>query len=102
RRFPPGVVCSAGLLLFAAASLGCAPGPDFTLLLVSRAGQAVGGAAAVCAALELLSTVAGSEKRAVGVWAAAGGLGAAAGTAPGCAPTDTVHMPAVFFLRVAL
>ncbi|HVI37802.1 MAG TPA: MFS transporter, partial [Gaiellales bacterium] len=83
RRFAPGVVCSAGLLVFAAASLGCALAPDFTWLLVSRAGQAVGGAAAVCAALELLSTVAGSEKRAVGVWAAAGGLGAAAGPAVG-------------------
>src|SRR6478752_6536429 len=46
RRFAPGVVCTAGLLLFAAASLGCALAPDFTWLLVSRAGQAVGGAAA--------------------------------------------------------
>src|SRR4051794_12096638 len=43
RRFAPGAVCSAGLLLFAAASLGCALAPDFSWLLVSRAGQAIGG-----------------------------------------------------------
>src|SRR6185312_1233606 len=90
RRFAPGVVCSAGLLLFAAASLGCALAPDFTWLLVSRAGQAVGGAAAVCAALELLSTVAGSEKRAVGVWAAGGVL------------TDAISWQAIFFVQVPL
>src|SRR3954469_22625967 len=113
RRFAPGVVCSAGLLVFAAASLGCALAPDFTWLLVSRAGQAVGGAAAVCAALELLSTVAGSEKRAVAVWAAAGGLGAAggagvgggvaaAGPAVGGVLTEAISWQAIFFVQVPL
>ena len=66
RRFAPSLVCSAGAAAVRSGLAGLRAGaPTSTWLLVSRAVQAVGGAAAVCAALELLSTVAGSEKRAV-------------------------------------
>jgi MFS family permease len=102
RRLPPGRVCSGGLLLFAAASLGCALAPGFDWLLAFRAAQAVGGAAAVCATLELLSTLAGWEGRAVAVWAAAGAVGAAAGPAIGGALTEAISWPAIFFVQVPL
>ncbi|MDX6523262.1 MAG: hypothetical protein QOI17_775 [Gaiellales bacterium] len=102
RRLPPGRVCSAGLVVFAAASLGCALAPGFDWLLAFRAAQAVGGAAAVCAALELLSTPAGWERRAVTVWAAAGAVGAAAGPAIGGVLTEAISWPAIFFVQVPL
>jgi MFS family permease len=102
RRRAPGVVCAAGLALFAAASLGCALAPSFAWLLAARAGQAVGGAAAVCAALELLAVALGSERSATAAWAAAGVLGAAAGPAIGGALTDAISWKAIFFAQVPL
>jgi MFS family permease len=102
RRLPPGAVCSVGLLVFAGASLGCALAPGFDWLLVFRGLQAVGGAAAVCAALELLSSLAQWESRAVAVWAAAGAIGAAAGPAIGGALTEAISWEAIFFLQVPL
>jgi len=102
RRVAPGRVCSAGLVVFAAASLGCALSPSFAWLLTFRGVQAIGGAAAVCAALELLSTVMRYESRAVAVWAAAGAVGAAAGPAIGGALTQAVSWEAIFFVQVPL
>ena len=50
-----------GLLVFAAASLACALAPSFEVLVAARCVQAIGGAAVVCAALELLPWTTGSE-----------------------------------------
>jgi MFS family permease len=102
RRYAPGLVCSAGLAVFAAASLLCALAPSFGWLLGARGLQAVGGALAVCAALELLPQVAGSERRAAVIWAAAGGIGAAAGPAIGGALTDAISWQAIFAVQVPL
>jgi MFS family permease len=102
RRYPSGVICGIGVAVFGAASLGCALAPGFDWLLAFRAGQAVGGAVAVCAALELLSVAAGSEQRAAAVWAAAGGLGAAAGPAIGGLLTETISWQAIFIVQVPL
>src|SRR5437870_3157771 len=102
RRRAPGAVCSLGLAVVAAASLGCALAPSFGWLLAARGVQAVGGAAAVCAALELLTAEVGSERTAAAVWAAAGGLGAAAGPAIGGILTDTISWKAIFVAQVPL
>ena len=102
RRRAPALVCRAGLVVFAAASLGCALAPSFEVLLISRGVQAVGGAAAVCAALELLPAQLSSERRAAAVWAAAGALGAAAGPAIGGFLTQAISWEAIFYVQVPL
>ena len=53
----------------------CALAPSFGWLVAVRCVQAIGGAAVVCAALELLPRTTGSEARAVAAWATAGALG---------------------------
>jgi MFS family permease len=102
RRHAPGMVCTGGLVVFAAASLLCAAAPSFGVLLAARGLQAAGGALAVCAALELLPALTGSERRAAVIWAAAGGIGAAAGPAIGGALTDAISWQAIFAVQVPL
>ena len=62
----------------------------------------MGGAAAVCAALELLPELAGGERRAVRVWAAAGIAGAALGPAIGGLLTQLISWQSIFVVQVPL
>ena len=61
-RVGPARLTAAGLGLFAVASLACGLAPSIGVLIAARCLQAVGGAAAVCAALELMPAVYGSER----------------------------------------
>ena len=101
-RLPAGRVCAGGLVLFACASTACALAPTLGFLIGARAVQGVGGAAAVCAALELLPELAGGEKRAVRVWAAAGIAGAALGPAIGGLLTQLISWQSIFIVQVPL
>jgi MFS family permease len=92
----------AGLVLFALASLGCAVAPGFGELVGLRAVQALGGAAVVVAALELLPPLVASQRRAVAVWVAAGTVGAAFGPAAGGVLTETISWRAVFAVQAPL
>jgi MFS family permease len=98
-RRRPREVCALGLVVFAAASLGCALAPSFGWLVAFRCVQAVGGAAVVCAALELLPRTTGSEARAVAAWASAGALGAAIGPAAGGLLTEAISWQAIFIAQ---
>lgn len=100
RRRAPGVLLLIGLAVFAAASLTCALAPSFEVLLIARGVQAIGGAIAVTAALEVLPVTTGSERRAAVVWATAGALGAACGPALGGLLTQLISWEAIFFIQV--
>ena len=83
---------------FAVASLACAAAPSLHALVVARAAQGIVGAVVVAAALELL--LASTERRrAVGLWAAAGVLGGAAGPALGGFLTEAFSWQAMFALQ---
>jgi predicted MFS family arabinose efflux permease len=115
-RRPAGRVCAGGLVLFACASASCALAPSLPFLVGARAVQGIGGAAAVCAALELLPELASAsagarlgsdpkragERRAVHVWAAAGVAGAALGPAIGGLLTQLISWQSIFVAQVPL
>ena len=100
RRFGPGRVALAGLLCFGLASLICGLAGSIGLLLAARCAQAIGGAGAVCASLELLPSAVGSERRAATIWAASGALGAALGPGIGGLLTELISWQSIFFVQV--
>src|SRR5690348_10598838 len=100
RRVGPGRAAAVGLAVFAGAGLACGLSDSLSTLIVARCIQALGGAAAVTASLELLPATVGSEQRAATVWAAAGATGAALGPAAGGILTELVSWQSIFLLQV--
>jgi predicted MFS family arabinose efflux permease len=100
RRVGPGRAAAVGLAVFAGAGLACAASAQLSTLIAARAVQALGGAVAVTAVLELLPAAVGSERRAATVWAAAGATGAALGPAIGGLLTQLVSWQSIFLLQV--
>jgi MFS family permease len=99
-RLGPARLMVAGLLAFGAASLACGLASSIGVLIAARCAQALGGAAAVCASLELLPAVTGSERRAAASWAAAGAAGAALGPGIGGLLTELVSWQSIFLVQV--
>ena len=92
----------AGLAVFTAASLGCGLAGSGTVLIGARAAQGVGAALLSPAALAIITTTfQGSDRnRALGVWAAIGGMGAAAGVLLSGLLTAGPGWQWVFFVNV--
>jgi predicted MFS family arabinose efflux permease len=101
-RRRPVLAFVAGTLVFAAASLACGLASSFGVLVGARCVQAVGGALLVCAALDVLGAVDGSDARAVRTWASAGVLGAALGPAAGGILTETLGWESIFLVQAPL
>jgi MFS family permease len=102
RRVGPGRSAAVGLAIFAGAGLACGVSDHLSTLIIARSVQALGGALAVTAALELLPVTVGSERRATAVWATAGATGAALGPAVGGILTQLVSWQSIFLLQVPI
>src|SRR4051794_41298244 len=85
-----------GMLVFAAGSVGCAVAPSLGVMLGFRAVQAVGAAAALLTAYEVLD--AGATRTGRRWWLGAALIGTAAGPAIGGVLTELFDWRAVFAL----
>jgi MFS family permease len=92
----------AGLVLFAAASAGCALAPSFNALIGARCAQAIGGAFVIAACLEMLVFTMGSDREGATRWALAGVTGAAIGPVVGGLLTAAISWQSIFIVQVPL
>jgi hypothetical protein len=99
RRTSSSRLGTAGLLVFAAASAGCAAAGSLELLLTLRALQALGAAAGLVAAFDLLGA---GERGTPGrrLWTAAAVVGFASGPAIGGVLTQAFDWRAIFVAQV--
>ena len=88
----PGRTWALGLVAFSAASLACALAPSIAALVSARCVQALGGAAVIAGAIELLARATGSHSAAAARWGAAGLAGLAVGPAIGGLLTDLFEL----------
>jgi EmrB/QacA subfamily drug resistance transporter len=92
-----------GLTIFTAASLACGLANSIDVLIAARAVQGVGAAIVSPAVLSIITTAfeEGSERnKALGIWGAIGGSGAAAGVLLGGILTKFAGWEWIFFVNV--
>ncbi|MED7954588.1 MFS transporter [Streptomyces sp. BE303] len=95
-------VYTAGLAVFAVASLGCGLAPNGGVLIAARIVQATGGAAMFATAMALLNLAYRGRDRAVafGVWGAVSGAAAATGPVAGGLLTEYLGWRSVFLVNL--
>jgi EmrB/QacA subfamily drug resistance transporter len=100
---PRRQVFLVGTGLFAVASLICAVADTQGLLIGARSLQGLGAAVISAASLAIITSSfseGGERNRALGLWAAMGGIGGSAGALLGGILTQAFDWPAIFFLNV--
>lgn len=100
RRLGPGRTAALGLAIFAGGSLACGLATGLGPLLTGRVVQAIGGALAVTASLELLITAREGERQGIAFWVGAGAIGAALGPGIGGFLTEFVSWQSIFLVQV--
>src|ERR671925_480033 len=96
-------VFMVGVALFTVASLVCGLAQNEAMLIASRAVQGLGGAIISPAALSIVMTSfeeGADRNKALGVWGALGGSGAAVGVLAGGVLTDYLSWRWIFFVNV--
>jgi EmrB/QacA subfamily drug resistance transporter len=93
-----------GLGIFTLASLGCSLAPSFSLLLVFRGIQAVGGAAMMPATLSILNVEFSKSQRglALGIWGAVAGAANALGPIIGGSLVDATSWRYIFIINIPI
>lgn len=95
-------VFMAGVTLFTLASLACGLAVSADMLVVARAVQGIGAAIVSASALSIVSTTfaEGAERnKALGIWGALGGSGAAVGVLAGGVLTEYLGWEWIFFVN---
>jgi len=101
-RRTPSKTWAVGLAIFGLASLGCALSPSAGTLIAARCVQALGGAAVLAGAIELLARERGSHQSAARLWGTAGTIGLALGPAVGGVLTELLSWQSIFLLQAPL
>ncbi len=99
RRVSPTRLVLIGLVVFGAASIGCAVAGDLTMLIAFRAVQGLGAVLLLIGSLPLLISLRGSTRAGATLWTLAGTLGAALGPALGGALTEAFDWRAIFIAQ---
>src|SRR5438067_3918227 len=97
------IVFIGGLVLFTAASLACGLSGSAGMLIAARAVQGVGAAIISPAALSIVTTTfteGADRNKALGIWGALGGSGAAVGVLLGGVLTKYLGWEWIFFVNV--
>jgi MFS family permease len=98
-RARPSLLGAAGIAAFAGSSAWCASAGSIQMLVAARCAQALGGALALVACLELLVVEYG-ERRGVATWVIAGVVGTAVGPVAGGLLTEAFSWQAIFIVQV--
>ncbi|MGI8460483.1 MAG: MFS transporter [Solirubrobacterales bacterium] len=101
-RRTPGSAWAAGVVVFVLASAACALADSGAVLIAARCVQALGGAAAVAGAIELLSRLTGSHQSAARIWGTAGLAGLALGPAIGGILTEALSWQSIFYVQIPI
>ncbi|MET8874600.1 DHA2 family efflux MFS transporter permease subunit [Nocardia sp. NPDC004604] len=104
ERYGRRRVLMVGLVLFGAASVGCALAPSLGWLIAARAAQGIGAAAVMPVAMSLLSAAFGPEQRtrALGLFAAVTGLATLGGPLVGGAVVQGLAWQWIFWLNLPI